>query len=85
MKDINMLVWLTQLGLSIAAPLAGFVLLALWLHRSLGWGTWVIWVGLALGLYSAVAGFIQSLKAMELMSGDKKKKDPPPVSFNEHN
>ena len=28
MKDLPLLVWLTQLGLSVAAPLAGFVLLA---------------------------------------------------------
>ena len=30
MKDLPLLVWLTQLGLSVAAPLAGFVLLAVW-------------------------------------------------------
>ncbi|MBQ8833961.1 MAG: AtpZ/AtpI family protein [Oscillospiraceae bacterium] len=85
MKDINMLVWLTQLGLSIAAPLAGFVLLALWLRSTFGLGSWVIWVGLALGLYSALAGFRQSLQAMERMSRDKKSQKPPPISFNEHN
>ena len=27
MQDLNLLVWLTQLGLSVAFPLAGFVLL----------------------------------------------------------
>lgn len=80
-----MLIWLTQLGLSIAAPLAGFVLLALWLRSTFGLGLWVVWAGLALGLYSAAAGFIQSLKAMEQMSRDKKKQEPPPIAFNEHN
>ena len=33
MKDLGLLVWLTQLGLSVAFPLAGFVLLGLWLRR----------------------------------------------------
>ena len=80
-----MLIWLTQLGLSIAAPLAGFVLLAIWLRSSFGLGVWIIWIGLALGLYSAAAGFLQSLRAMNLMSKDKKKQDPPPIAFNEHN
>lgn len=80
-----MLIWLTQLGLSIAAPLAGFVLLALWLRSTFGLGLWVVWAGLALGLYSAAAGFIQSLKAMEQMSRDKKKQGLPPIAFNEHN
>lgn len=85
MKDLTLLVWLTQLGLSVAFPLAGFILLAVWLRSSFGWGDWVIWVGLILGLTGAVNGFRHSLKAMELQSqGKKKKKDPPPVVFNEH-
>lgn len=84
MKDLTLLVWLTQLGLSVAFPLAGFILLAVWLRSSFGWGDWVIWVGLILGLTGAVNGFRHSLKAMELQSRGKKKKDPPPVVFNEH-
>ena len=50
MKDMTMIVWLTQLGLSVALPLCGFVLLAVWLQHSFGWGNWVIFVGSALGL-----------------------------------
>ena len=84
MKDLTLLVWLTQLGLSVAFPLAGFVLLAVWLRSSFGWGDWIIWVGLILGLTGAVNGFRHSLKAMELQSRGKKKNDPPPVVFNEH-
>ena len=85
MKELSLMVWLTQLGLSVAFPLAGFVLLAVWLRSAFGWGDWVIWTGLVLGLSGAVNGFRHSLKAMELLSRDKKqKKDPPPVVFNEH-
>lgn len=40
-KDIGMLAWVTQLGLSVAFPLAGFVLLAVWLKNRFGWGNWV--------------------------------------------
>ena len=84
MKDVNMLVWLTQLGLSFAVPLAGFLFLAVWLNKSCGWGSWVIWVGLMLGLYSAVASFRSSLVAMKFMAKDRKDTEPPPVSFNDH-
>lgn len=84
MKDVNLLVWLVQLGLSVAIPLAVFLGGALWLHSSLGWGRWVIWVGLIVGLSSAVSGFRQSLKAMEQMAQGRKKQEPPPISFNEH-
>lgn len=83
MKDVSMLVWLTQLGVSVAFPLAGFVFLAAWLHNSRGWGVWVIWVGIGLGLISAINGLRYNLKAMMQMSSDKKK-DPPPVAFNDH-
>lgn len=83
MKDLSLLVWLSQLGISVAAPLAGFILLAVWLQKQFSWGDWVIWVGLVLGLICAVQGFRSSVKAMEYLAKDKKK-DPPPVSFNDH-
>lgn len=83
MKDLNLLVWLTQLGLSVAAPLAGFILLALWLRDYFGWGQWVLWVGIILGLYSGLHGLVQSLKVLARLS-DKKTDSPPPVSFNDH-
>ena len=33
MKNLNLLIWLTQLGLSVAVPLGGFILLGLWLSQ----------------------------------------------------
>lgn len=84
MKEFSLLIWLTQLGISVAAPLAVLVLLAVWLHRSCGWGQWTIWVGLVVGFICAIQGFRDSLKIMEQVSREKKKEDPG-VSFNEHN
>lgn len=84
MKDINLLIWLTQLGLSVAMPLIGFTFLGIWLNRSLGFGTWTVWAGIILGILSAVNGFRSSLQAMKFMTKDKKNSDPPPVSFNDH-
>ncbi len=84
MKQFNLLIWLTQLGLSVAMPLTLFVLLGIWLHTSRGWGVWTVIAGLAVGLVCAVQGFRDSLRAMERMSGTKKEQEPPPVSFNNH-
>ena len=84
MKEFRLLVWLTQLGLSVALPLAGFVLLGVWLHSAKGWGVWTVIAGLVIGIICAIQGFRDSLKAMELMSGNKKNQEPPPVSFNHH-
>lgn len=83
MKDLTLLVWLTQLGMSVAVPLALFVMLGVWLHNDLGWGSWTIWAGLIIGFSCAVTGFRDSLKAMDRINRNNKK-DPPPVSFNQH-
>ena len=82
MKDLRLLIWLTQLGLSTAVPLAGFVLLGVWLYRSRGWGAWVIIAGIAVGLICAFDGLRTSLQAMERMSKDEKKE--PFGGFNDH-
>jgi hypothetical protein len=83
MKEITLLTWLTQLGLSVVVPLAGWILLALWLRNSQGWGQWVIWLGIVLGMISAINGLIRSLKTLSALA---KRSDPPqtPVSFNDH-
>ena len=78
-----MLVWMTQLGLSVALPPAAFILLALWLRDGCGWGGWVLWAGIVLGVYCAATGFVSSLRTMERMSKDKKQATPP-LSFNDH-
>lgn len=82
MKDLHLLIWVSQLGLSTVAPLTGCVLLAVWLHRSYHWGSWVIWAGAILGFVLAIDGFRNSLKLMKRQS--KPKQDPPPISFNDH-
>ena len=83
MKNLHLLVWLTQLGLSTAVPLAGFVLLAVWLKNRFDLGLWVVLLGIGLGLFCAVDGFVRNLKALDGLSKDKEKEDPP-VSFGEH-
>lgn len=84
MKDVSLIVWLTQLGLNVALPLAGFVLLALWLRNDCGWGQWVIWVGILLGMVSAVDGLRNSLKVLNRISNKDPDPEPPAVSFNDH-
>lgn len=84
MKDLALLVWLTQLGLSTAAPLAGSVLLAVWLQRQFQLDNWVIWVGIVLGSIMAIDGFRSSMKALARLSQNKQDAPPPPVAFNDH-
>ena len=81
-KDLKMLVWLTQLGLSTAIPMAGLVLLSIWLKQRFQLGAWVIFAGCAAGLVCAIDGFRNSMKAMEAL--EKKKDGKKPVSYNDH-
>ena len=83
MKDMKLLIWMTQLGLSVAVPPVVLILLAVWLRNRFDWGVWVVIVGIVLGLLLAVEGLRSSLKAMKVMN-KKDKEEPPPVSFNEH-
>ena len=84
MKNVNLLIWLTQLGISVAAPLGGFIWLGVWLRQWFDLGVWVVLAGIFLGVVCAVDGMRVSLKAMERMAKDKKDTEPPPVSFNDH-
>ncbi len=83
MKNISLLVWFSQLALSVAVPLTGFILLGVWLNKHFGWGNWVIVVAAVLGTVCAVSGLRSSLKAMEQLAKEKTK-ETPPVSFNDH-
>ncbi len=78
-----MLVWITQLGLNVASPLAGFVLLGVWLNHRFSLGKWVIILGCLIGLISAAEGLRSTLKAMERMDRRKDSKDKL-TAFNHH-
>ena len=68
MKDLSLLVWFTQLGVSTALPLCGYVLLSLWLRNQFGWGAWVVVAGSIIGIVTAIDGFRTSLRTMEQMA-----------------
>lgn len=83
MKFWSLLIWISQLGLSVAVPLGCFILLAVWLRQQFGWGDWVLAAGIIVGVVCAADGLRSSLKAMERMAKDEKEEEPP-VSFNDH-
>ena len=73
MSDWSMLIWITQLGLSVALPLAGTTGLAIWLRSEYGLGRWIVPVGVLIGFILAIYGFRNTLKEMEYM--EKRRKD----------
>lgn len=84
-KEFNLLIWLAQLGISVAAPLALCTLISVWLRERFRLGSWILLLGIGFGLYLAIDGFRTSLKAMEHMNrSGKKDASENIVSFNEH-
>ncbi len=81
-KALRYLVWLSQLGLSTAVPLAGFILLGVWLHKNAGWGGWTVPVGILLGLMGAAGSLYNSFRTLHQML--KQDEDKPPVGYNKH-
>ena len=85
MKEFNLLIWMTQLGISVAVPMALCTLGSVWLRNRFDLGPWVLFLGIGLGFYLAIDGFRTSLKAMDRMGKpDQKNREVPPVSFNDH-
>ena len=82
MKALRQIVMLTQIAVSIAVPLLVFIYLSRWLMHRFSLGTWVMAVGILIGVGSAVSGITRCIKQM-LQDADRGK-NPPPVSFNDH-
>ena len=83
MKDFSFLkdlVWITELGLSVASPLVVFIVGAVWLRDAFSLPAWVIAIGAVLGALGAVGGLATNLKRMA-KSG---KKEDEKTQFNEH-
>lgn len=83
MKNLNLVVWLSQLGISVAMPPAAFIWLGIWLRDRFQLGSWIVILAVVVGISCAVEGLRTSLKAMDRMAKEKNE-DAPPVSFNDH-
>ena len=79
LKDVSLLVFLSQLGLGVVLPLAGFIALGVWLRQWLG--LWGLMACTAIGAFMAVRGFIYTLRIMNRMA---KKPEEDVLSYNEH-
>ena len=64
---VKVVTLLTQLGLSIALPLAGFVVGAVWLRNHYHLGAWVLLLGIVLGIAGAARGLWSTLKVTDIL------------------
>ena len=82
MKNLSLLVWISQLALAVAMPLGCFVWLGVWL-RNIGWGDWALIVAVILGMVFALDGLRYSLKIMNRQAKNETD-EKTGISFNEH-
>lgn len=83
MKILELILWVTQFGLSVMLPPCFFLFLAHWLQSAHGWGIWTSWAGGILGLLISVSTARANWKAMKKAAGVDSGKDSP-MSFNSH-
>lgn len=76
------IVWITQLGLSVAAPVVLCVLGSVWLRNRFDLGAWVIVLGVLLGVGASFAALWQNLKELDRQAKDDDA--DPGVGFNDH-
>lgn len=81
-KLLKNLVWLSQLGLSILAPPLLCVWGCSWLQTRFGIGSWLMVVGLILGLGASVSSALH-FYAVVRKQAEAGKKDKP-QSYNKH-
>ena len=82
MKILRNLTWLTQLGLSIAAPPLLCIGGCWWLQRRFDLGAWIMVLGIVLGIGGAVSGALGFARVVRHQT-EKNRKEPP-ASFNSH-
>lgn len=76
------IVWLTQLGLSVAAPIVLGVLGSVWLRDRFGLGGWVVVVGTVLGVGAAFVSLWRDLREMDRQAREDDRGSG--TGFNEH-
>lgn len=84
MKLLNLLMWVTQFGVSIVFPTLVFLWLGTWLQSKFGFGMWVLLVCGILGILTSISTTKSCLRAMRKAAEELYSKEEPPIAFNDH-
>ena len=83
MRSLRLLAWITQFGISVAAPPVLCALLGDYLQKRYALGDWVLWLLLLVGVLSGAAGLRQSLRSLRRI-GAEDDGEKPPRGYNGH-
>ena len=85
MKLLNLLMWVTQFGLSIIFPTLLFLWLGVWLQETFALGIWILIIMGIIGILTSVSTTRSCLRSMLKAADELSSREKPPVSFNDHN
>lgn len=85
MKLLNLLMWVSQFGISIIFPTLLFLWLGAWLQNKFSLGIWVLILFGILGVLTSVSTVRSCLRSMLKAADELSSREKPPVSFNDHN
>lgn len=84
MKYLNLIMWVTQFGLSLIFPLCFFLLLGNWLQNKYDLGIWVMIVCGVIGFLTTISTTRSCLHSLLKAAAEVSTKEEPPVAFNDH-
>lgn len=84
MKNLSLILWVTQFGLSILVPPCLLLLLAAWLQQRFGLGIWIVAALGSLGILIAIGTARANWRAMRKEAEKTTDSNRPPISFNDH-
>ena len=83
MKQLQKLLWLTQLGVSLVTPPLLCLLLGHLAQSKWGWGTWVMVAAILIGLAASACSAASFLRYCKRNS-EKEGTGDKPIAFNNH-
>lgn len=83
-KILSMLLWVTQLGLSILLPLCIFLLAGTWLRQRYDMGMWIMVVLGILGFLTSLSTARSCIRALCKEAREAGKDEQAPSAFNQH-
>lgn len=84
MKLLNLLMWVTQFGISVIFPTLFYLWLGVWLQNKFGFGSWVLVLLGIIGVLTSIRTARVCLKSMQKAAEELSSSKEPPVAFNDH-
>ena len=84
MKILNLLMWVTQFGVSVIFPTCFFLILGVWLQNRFDMGVWIVIVLGILGVMTSVSTAKACLRSLQKAADEVSDRKAPPIAFNDH-